>query len=82
MSMGDESDTSGAIRSIDISYETEDSGVGIDTERSEREVALPSTQAANFTLAGLATYDVESVEAGYYHGTSWVREGEKTFGRN
>jgi hypothetical protein len=81
--LGDDSDTSGSIRSIVISYETEgSSGVGIATERSERKIALLSTQAANFTLAGIATYKVKSVEAGYYHGTSWVREGEKTLNRN
>ncbi|KAJ0415654.1 hypothetical protein BJY00DRAFT_326801 [Aspergillus carlsbadensis] len=73
--LGDESDISGSIRSIDISYETGDSGVGIATIHSAQEVALLSTQAANFTLAGIPDDRVQSVETGYYRGTEWVREG-------
>lgn len=68
------------IEGVDITYQSDTLySSGIAVKRSQKEIVLESTKDDNatFTLSGLVSSGIESVEFGHYEGTDWVKdEGE------
>lgn len=70
------------LRAVPVIYNTENNGVGIAVEKSEKEIVLESTTASEFILEGAKNYNALSAETGYYNGTEWVRTGDKNYSEN
>lgn len=71
------------IEGVDVTYQSDTQySSGIAVKRSMNEIVLESTKDDNatFTLSGLASSGIESVEFGHYEGADWVKdEGEVSF---
>lgn len=67
------------VRALGVTYNTENNGVGIAIEQSDRETVLLSTKPAEFLISGIGAYGRVTAESGYYNGDEWVSAGEKTY---
>ena len=70
------------IRALDVTYNTDNNGVGIAIEESDKEIVLLSTKASEFVINEIAEYGITSVETGYFNGVEWVKEREKVYTDN
>lgn len=70
------------IRSLDVTYNTENNGVGIAIEKNEKEMVLLSTSASEFVIDDIKKYGIVSLETGYYDGDTWIKESDKTYTEN
>lgn len=67
------------IRSLDIIYNTDNNGVGIAIEESDKEIVLLSTKVSEFVISDIEKYGISSVETGYFADSEWVKESEKAY---
>lgn len=67
-----------SIGAIDITYNTDNNGVGIAIEESENEIVLLSTKASEFVLSGIKGNSIK-VETGYFNGEEWVKTADKDY---
>ncbi|MGN0163764.1 MAG: DUF4978 domain-containing protein [Candidatus Ornithomonoglobus sp.] len=67
------------IRALDVTYNTDNNGVGIAIEESDKEIVLISTKASEFVVNDVKEYGITSVETGYFSGSEWVKETEKAY---
>ncbi|KAJ9157509.1 hypothetical protein NKR23_g297 [Pleurostoma richardsiae] len=65
---------------VDVAYEPSNiTSVAIVDTRGSRELALLSTGTATYTLSGIKTYGVSSVQSGSYESSSWVSDGTVSY---
>ncbi|KAJ9148584.1 hypothetical protein NKR23_g4945 [Pleurostoma richardsiae] len=62
----------GSFGPVCITYAPTNNSVGISIARSAKEFVLASTGSANFTLTGLSSYGISSIQSGAYSGDTWV----------
>ncbi len=67
------------IRALDVTYNTDNNGVGIAIEESEKEIVLLSTKASEFNINDIQEYGIASAETGYFNGDEWVKEDNKEY---
>lgn len=70
------------VRALDVTYNTDNNGVGIVIGESDKEIVLLSTTASEFKISDIQDYKIQSVEAGAFDGTVWNGDGEKTYTSN
>jgi hypothetical protein len=71
------------IRAVDVTYNTDNSGVGIAIDESPHSIVFASVSEADFVLNGLSDYGIESVTGGYYDENGiWIETVEKEYSKN
>lgn len=70
------------IRALDVTYNTDNNGVGVAIEESDKEIVLLSTKVSEFIVNDVKEYGITSVETGHFIGSEWVKESEKTYTDN
>lgn len=68
-----------SVRAVDVTYNTDNNGVGIAIEESKNEIVLLSTKASQFILNDIINYNIKTVETGYFDGEKWVKTADKAY---